>query len=50
MEKRIQIPPPRRTKLRGENRHRIAVVAPTGFEPVFPIHHALINSFGKFCT
>ncbi|PYM44588.1 MAG: hypothetical protein DME16_20470 [Candidatus Rokuibacteriota bacterium] len=34
-ENRIHIPPPRETKLRGENRHRIAVVAPTGFEPVF---------------
>src|SRR5437899_8216358 len=34
-EKRIHIPPPRGTKLRGENHHEIAVVAPTGFEPVF---------------
>ena len=30
-ERRIQIPLPRGTKLRGENRHRITVVAPTGF-------------------
>jgi hypothetical protein len=34
-EKGIHIPPPRGTKLRGENHHEIAVLAPTGFEPVF---------------
>jgi len=28
-------------KFRGENHHEITVVAPTGFEPVFTVRHAL---------
>jgi hypothetical protein len=34
-ERGIHIPPPRGMKLRGEYHHKITVVAPTGFEPVF---------------
>jgi hypothetical protein len=33
--RRIRVPPPKGTKLRGKKCHRITVVAPTGFEPVF---------------
>ena len=32
-------------KFRGENHHEITVVAPTGFEPVFSVHHGLISCF-----
>src|SRR6266498_5010589 len=33
------------TKLRGRIHHRITVLAPTGFEPVFAVRHALFQLF-----
>jgi len=36
-------PTPQGMKFRGENYHEIAVVAPTGYEPVLAVRHALLR-------